>query len=252
MTRPAPPAAGRMTRLIRAELFKAGANRATWILAAIAPVFCVLWAVLIVALAPSSGPLPPESVYNMAQQAYIFTLILGILGMSAEFRHQTIAWSFLVTPRRGAVVTAKLVAYGLIGLAVAVLSALATLAAGASLLAVKGLPVMSPEVLPVLGGGALSTAGYAVLGVALAVLIRNQVAVIVLAALIFMYGDYLLSWLAPGVYPWLPTGAARALGGLRLETGTLLPVWGGALLFAGYVAVIVLIARLITLRRDIT
>lgn len=241
-----------MTRLIRAELFKAGANRVTWILAAIAPAFCVLWAVLIVALAPASGALPPSSVYNMGQQAYIFTLILGILGMSAEFRHQTLAWSFLVTPRRGAVVTAKLVAYGLIGLAVAVVSAMATFAAGALLLDAKGMPVMDPGVLPALGGGVLSTAGYAVLGVALAVLIRSQVAAVSLAALIFMYGDYFLSWLAPGIYPWLPTGAARALGGLRLDTGTLLPAWGGALLFAGYVTVIVVLARLITLRRDVT
>lgn len=38
--------------------------------------------------------------------------------------------------------------------------------------------------------------------------------------------------------------AARALD--------LLPAWGGGLLFAGYIAVTVLAARLITLRRDIT
>ncbi|MDA0635843.1 hypothetical protein OUY22_20680 [Nonomuraea sp. MCN248] len=240
-----------MTRLVRAELFKAGAHRVTWVLAAAAPTFCVAWAVLIVALSPASAALPPSSVYTMGQQAYLFTLILGILGMSAEFRHRTIVWSFLVTPRRGAVVTAKLVAYGLIGLAVAVMSALATFAAGASLLAVKGAPVMDPAVLGALGGGVLSTAGYGVLGVALAVLIRNQVAAVFLACLIFMYGDYFLSWLAPGVYPWLPTGAARAMSGLRLDTAALLPAWGGALLFAGYVAVIVIFARLVTLRRDV-
>lgn len=87
---------------------------------------------------------------------------------------------------------------------------------------------------------------------ALAALIRSQVAAVSLAALIFMYGDYFLSWLAPGVYPWLPTGAARALGSLHLDTTTLLPAWGGALLFAAYVAVIVLIARFVTLSRDVT
>ncbi|MEV4395736.1 hypothetical protein [Nonomuraea sp. NPDC049607] len=249
MTPLGPPAGGRTARLVRAELSRARANRATWVLAAIAPAFCVSWAALV---AMSSPAPPPGNVYGMAQQAYVFTLILGVLGMSGEFRHQTIGWSFLVTPRRGAVVTAKLLAYGLLGLAVAVVSALTTLAAGAALLAVRGLPVTGPDVLPSLAGGVLATAGYAVFGVALAVLIRNQLAAVVLAALIFLYGDYLLTWLAPGVYPWLPTGAARALGGLRPDTADLLPAWGGGLLFAGYVAVVVLVAGLVTLRRDVT
>ncbi|MEV4566216.1 ABC transporter permease [Nonomuraea sp. NPDC049419] len=241
-----------MARLVLAELVKAGANRVTWILAAIAPVFCVAWAVLIVMLSPPEEAPAPVGVYAMAQQAYVFTLILGILGMSGEFRHQTITWSFLVTPRRGPVVTAKLAAYGLIGLLVALTAAVATVVAGVALLAVKGLPVWSAEVVPALAGGVLATTGYAVFGVALAVLVRSQVAAVFLAALIFTYGDYFLGWLTPGVYPWLPTGAARAVGSLPIETATLLPAWGGAVVFAGYVAVIVVIARLVTLRRDIT
>src|SRR4051812_23784102 len=116
-----------MKRLIHAELFKARASHTTWILAAIAPAFCALWALSMVLLVSLDSPVPlhqrVENVYNMAQQAYIFTLILG---MSGEYRHQTITWSFLVTPTRGRVVTAKLAAYGVIGLLLAAVSTLVT------------------------------------------------------------------------------------------------------------------------------
>jgi ABC-2 type transport system permease protein len=245
-----------MKRLIRAELFKARANRTTWILAAIAPAFCALWALATMPLLGLDGPTPldqrVENVYNMAQQAYVFTLILGILGMSGEYRHQTITWAFLVTPVRGRVVTAKLAVYGMIGLLVAVVSTLVTFGAGAALLSAGGYPVTTPDLPAILAGATLSTALYAVLGVALGALIRNQVAAVVVAVVWFTFGDYLLSSLLPEVGRWLPTGAARAVGGMTLQSGDLLPAWGGGLLFAAYVVAIVLAARLLTLRRDVT
>lgn len=238
-----------MNLLIRAELLKARASRTTRALVAVAPLFCALWA-CVPALTPApSDAVRVANVYHMAQQAYVFTMIIGILGMCGEFRHRTITWSFLVTPRRDRVVLSKLAAYGLVGLAASVLSALATLAAGAGLLSLRGHPALTSDVPQVLSGAVLSSTLYALLGVALGALIRHQAGAIVLAALLFMYGDGFLSWLVPDVFRWLPTGAARALGGMPLD---LLPAWGGGLLFAAYIAVTVLAARLITLRRDIT
>jgi ABC-2 type transport system permease protein len=181
-----------MKRLIHAELFKARANRTTWILAAIAPAFCALWALATMPLLGLDGPTPldqrVENVYNMAQQAYVFTLILGVLGMSGEYRHQTITWAFLVTPVRGRVVTAKLAVYGMIGLLVAVVSTLVTFGAGAALLSAGGYPVTTPDLPAILAGVTLSTALYAVLGVALGALIRNQVAAVVVAVVWFTFG----------------------------------------------------------------
>jgi ABC-2 type transport system permease protein len=241
-----------MNRLIRGELIKARSSRATWALAAVAPAFCALWVVLQALLPAASDALRLAGVYNMAQQAYLFTLIIGILGMTGEYRHQTITWAFLLTPRRGAVMTAKLAAYGLVGLAVAAASALVTLVAGVVALSLAGHAALSADVPVILLGAMLSTAIYAPMGVALAVLVRNQVAAVILAVLLFAYGDSFLAWLIPDVFAWLPSGAARALGGMRAEGGALLPAWGGALLFTGYVAAIALVARLVTLRRDVT
>ncbi|GAA4228395.1 ABC-2 type transport system permease protein [Streptosporangium album] len=245
-----------MKRLIHAELLKARASRTTWILAAISPVFCALWALAGVSLMSLDRSIPlgqrVENVYNMAQQAYVFALILGILGMSGEYRHQTITWSFLVTPGRGRVVTAKLAAYGIIGLLMAAVSTLVTSVAGAALLAAGGHPVTTPGLPAVLTGATLSTALYAVFGVALGALVRNQIAAVTIALVWFNVGDYLLTMLLPEIGRWLPAGAARAVGGMTLRGGELLPAWGGGLLFAAYVAATVLAARLITLRRDVT
>jgi ABC-2 type transport system permease protein len=241
-----------MNRLIRAELLKARATRSTMALVAVAPLFCALWVIPMALLPAVDDATRLADVYNMAQQAYVITLVLGIMGLAGEYRHQTITWAFLVTPARGTVVTAKLAAYGLIGLVTAVLSAVATLIVGASLLAALGRPAFSAEVPVILVGAVLSVALYALLGVALAALIRHQVAAIVLACLVFMYGDAFLGWLVPDVFRWLPTGAARALGGMQLYSGALLPAWAGGLLFLGYVAAFVLLARLLTVRRDVT
>ncbi|MEU4833558.1 ABC transporter permease [Streptosporangium sp. NPDC023615] len=244
-----------MNRLIRAELLKARANRVTWVLTALAPVMCVAWAALMVLLPEADGALPgrrAESVYSMAQQAYVFTLLLGVLGTAGENRHRTITWQFLVSPRRGRVVGAKLAAYGIVGALIAVLSGLATLAAGLLMMGAAGQEAWSPRAPAVLLGSMLAVTLYGTFGVALGALIRNQVAAVAVALVWFMYADYLLVSFLPDLGRWLPTGAARALGGMPLQGSELLPVWGGGLLFAGYVAVIVIAAHALTLRRDIT
>ncbi|GIH95546.1 ABC transporter permease subunit [Planobispora siamensis] len=244
-----------MNRLIRAELLRARASRTVRTLAVLAPVTCVLWAGLGVALMGTDGPLPADdrvrNVYAMAQQAYVFTLLLGISGTAGEFRHQTITWRFLVTPDRGRVVDAKLAAYGIIGLAVAAVAALATLAAGALLLRLGGHPVTAPGVPAALAGAVVTVTGYGLLGVGLGALIRNQTTAVVVAMLWFMYADYLLTMLLPGLGRWLPAGAARALAGMSIGDAELLPAWAGGALFAAYVLAIVMAARLIALRRDV-
>jgi hypothetical protein len=67
--------------------------------------------------------------------------------MTGEFRHQTVTQTFLVTPDRGRVVAAKLVAYPLAGIALALTTLATTAIVAVGWLAAKGItPSVSPSV----------------------------------------------------------------------------------------------------------
>jgi ABC-2 type transport system permease protein len=247
-----------ITHLVRAELLKIRATRGTWYLTVTAAVFCAGWAALS-ALVFMGGDtqvaLTTEqqitNVYQMAQMAFPFTLLLGLVGMSGEYRHQTITWSFLIAPRRTQVVGAKLVAYAMAGLVIGVACAILTAAVSAVLLSLRGGQVWAPAVPLVLLGAILSSALFAVLGLAIGTLIRNQVVAISLSLLWFFYMEYALIAFFPEYGRWLPGGAAKAVSGMRLSSGELLPAWAGGLLFIGYALLAAALAGRTTLRRDV-
>lgn len=247
-----------MNRLVRAELLKARSTRTPWILAAAAVAICAVWAVVSVLTldgennAGLSLDQRVQNVFGMAQEGYLFVLILGILGMAGEHRHRTVGWSFLVAPQRDRVMAAKLVAYALIGLVVGVAAAAVTVAVAIPLLAAVDKPVTAPGVSFILLGSVLSTVLYAVLGVSLGALIRSQVAGVAAAVIWFYYAEYMLVWLLPEVGRWVPGGAANALSDSQVSGGELLPIWAGGLLFLGYGLAVALAANAFTVRRDVT
>jgi ABC-2 type transport system permease protein len=244
--------------LVRAELGKLRTVRSTWVLAALAVVSCVAWTVAAVALFdtdPAQAAASPEqrlvNIYLMGQQGYLFVLILGALGMTGEYRHQTIGWAFLVSPARGRVLVAKAAAHLLVGLAIGLAGALATAVCAAALLTAAGKDVFSAQVPLVLLGCVLSTAAYGLLGLAVGALVRNQAAAVAVCFGWFFYAEFLLLWFLPPIGRWLPSGAAKAMVGWQPGSLDLLPAWAGAALLVGYVVVIAAAARLVTLRRDV-
>jgi ABC-2 type transport system permease protein len=240
--------------MIRSELTKLIGTRSTWVLTALSGAFCALWTVAIILTMHESSAEGVRSAYQNAQQAFLFSLILGILGMTSEYRHQTITWSFLVSRRRPRLMLAKFVAYGLAGgLGVAVVAAVFTAAAATITLAARGFPVTAPGLAPVLLGATVSTVIYGLLGVSLGALIRNQAAAIAVAFGWFYYAEYLLVWLLPSVGKWVPGGVAKSLIDFTLDGRmTLLPAWIGGLIFLGYAVVFGGAAYLFTTRRDVT
>jgi hypothetical protein len=240
--------------LVRAELTKLRATRSTWGLGAMAVVFCALWTAVTV-LVPSDLPADAqiENIYQNAQQGYLFALIFGVLGMAAEYRHQTVTWSFLLAPRRARVLAAKAVAYGLIAGPLLALACVAgTVATAIGFLAAQDRPLVTGGVVPVLAGSALATVLYTCLGLGLGALVRSQVGAITIAFVWFYYAEFLLVWFLPAVGRWVPSGAAKALSGWHLETSSLLPAWAGGILMLGYAAVLGMAAIALTLRRDVT
>ena len=180
-------------------------------------------------------------------------LLLGILGMAGEFRHQTVTQTFLVTPDRGRVVTAKLVAYPLAGIALALVILAVHRRRGHRLAGRQGhhAVVADARLGRVLLGAVLAAGLCGLVGVGVAALVRNQVAALVgVAVWVLLVEGLLMSVLnAPSLGKWLPSAAAAALtnpGGGQLSR------LGGTLLLAGYGLALALAGTRLVVRRDIT
>lgn len=114
---------------------------------------------------------------------YVFALVLGITGMTGEYRHQTITSTFLVSPRRARVVVAKIVAHALIGVLYGVVGMLAVLVVGGATMSVRGygLGLDADRLWLTSGLAVLAIVIWTVVGIGVGTLVRNQVAAIVAA-----------------------------------------------------------------------
>lgn len=95
-----------------------------------------------------------RAVYGSATSGVTFALVLGILGMTGEYRYRSLSQVFLETPRRSRVLAAKTVAYVLTGALFGIVAALLVAVVGLAAMAVKGGPVslMVHDVSVILGG----------------------------------------------------------------------------------------------------
>ncbi len=246
-----------MTRLFRAELLKLSTTRTARGLLAAALALTLLLAVATLLTAGAEGNAQLGSAGNLRNViggsglASALVLVLGILGMAGEFRHGTVTGTFLATPDRGRVVAAKLAAYALAGVGLALATALAGLAVTLPWLAVKGVGIdlLDLEVGRALAGTLLVGALYGTAGVAVGALVRNQVAAVVvtLAWTQFVEAGFVGS-VFPKVARWLPMGAAAAITD---PGGRFLSMWAGALLFAGYVLLLATAGTRFVVRRDV-
>src|SRR3954467_8388654 len=93
---------------------------------------------------PATSPLDTaqaiRTVYASAafQGSYIFAMILGITGMTGEYRYRTITPTFLATPHRPRVVVGKMVAHLVIGIGFGIAGVFAALVAGGVIVLVRG------------------------------------------------------------------------------------------------------------------
>lgn len=257
-----------MTRLVRTELFKIRTTRTGWGMLALTLGFvaCPPAFIIPAAGAGGAGGLPPLSdpdlvrtLYGSATSGITFVLILGILGMTGEYRHRTITQLLLQTPRRGRVILAKITAYALTGALFGIASALLVTAITLPAMAITDGPVslLVHDVPIILGGAMLASPLFALIGLGVGALIRNQVAAIALAAGWLWLTETVITATVPAAGRWLPGGALQALvrghaGLTAIEIPDLLPAWGGAALLLGYGVAFAAAATVTTIRRDIT
>jgi ABC-2 type transport system permease protein len=210
----------------------------------------------------SDSARPIELLLNFTSGfPFLVASILGVIGITGEYRHLTVTPTFLSVPRRGTVVSAKLVTYLVTGLIIGILSAGAVLALAGPWLSARGFTVDlgSSSTIRIVVGVIVASAIYGIFGVGLGALLRNQVAAVVGLVIYLFVAEPILSSIPKvrAAYPYLPGGAASALTQTTDPNATpggytLLHAWQGGLLLLAYGVAFAVLGSWLTVRRDVT
>ena len=204
---------------------------------------------------------PMESILNgTVGFSVLIASVLGVIGITGEYRHLTATPTFLSVPRRGTVIGAKLLTYFVAGLLLGVVAVAVSVAVAAPWLSARGFTVDlgSDNAVRIIVGGIIASGIWGIIGVGVGALLRNQVAAVVGIVLYRFLIEGILSAIpkVQNAYPYLPGGAtASLLQGTDTSNGapfTLLSPWVGGLLLLGYGLVFAILGSMLTVRRDVT
>jgi ABC-2 type transport system permease protein len=163
--------------------------------------------------------------------------------------------TFLGQPRRLRVVSAKLAAAALTGVAVGLLAEALSAATSTTVLSVHHLPLhwAQPGVPGAVITVPLLAALYGMLGAGLGLLLRNTAAALGLALMWAFVVEGVLPALihAPGVVRWLPEATANAVLHGAPATPTTLTAGAALAVLTGYVIVLATGGAIVTTRREI-
>lgn len=207
--------------------------------------------------APLTSPEGQRTLFAVASGgANTLVAVLAAIGITGEFRHKTATATFLATPHRGRVVTAKLATYAVMGVGYGAACLLVVTAIALPWLATKDIEVgLLDNGLPGTYAGVVAdTAIFGLLGVGLGALLRNQVATVV-GLLVYRFVAEPILTGVPALDAWttyLPGSASAALTQVSLTTQDYLPAWEGGLVLAGYGLLFATAGALLSMRRDIT
>jgi ABC-2 type transport system permease protein len=194
-----------------------------------------------------------EIALAQATNATVLALILGIIGMTQEYRHRTATPTFLAEPRRWRVVVAKIIAYALAAVPFAVVALAVNVLVVSVYAGARGAaPSLTGHNLEVLFSSGLALVIYALIGVGIGALLRNQVGAIV-GGLVYLFVVEPVIRSIPatsGAYKWMPGGALEAMTA-TFQGPDLLGAWEGGLLLVGYGLLAALLGTLLAVRRDV-
>jgi ABC-2 type transport system permease protein len=260
-------------RLVRSELLKIRSTRLWWALLLGAVLLVVVQAGFTAAfegedqgfgdvsvLPPGDDPELLRTVYTQGFfGGYIFALIIGITGLTGEYRYQTITPTFLVAPRRHPVVVAKLVAHLVLGAVYGVACTAAAILAGGLVLVAKGfdLGLTADGVPRSIAMSVLAMALWTLIGIGVGTLITNQIAAILVGVAVAYIVEPLAGLVlsvvdAEAVGKFLPTAATTGLFESFDYGQSLLTWWQGGLVLLGYAGLFATLGVLLSVRRDIT
>ncbi len=253
----------RVSQLLRSEFRKVITTKLWWGMMLGAMALAIFGVVIQIATnGIKNNPAPAlntavtqRNIFSSSASAYIFSVVVGIILITTEFRHFTSRPTFLLEPRRGRVVAAKLVVSAGVGLVYGLACVAVSLAVAVPWLSAKGVTIdwNGNGVIVGLIGALLAIAIFAVVGVGVGVLLRSQVAAVI-ATLAYLFVVEPLLTLPPVIkdaYPYLPAAAGSALTGASRNGTTLLPNWQGGLVLLGWGLLFAFLGWMLTVRRDI-
>ncbi len=264
-----------MTRLLRAELYKIRTTPGPWVCLAVTLLLTALGIVLSFLVADRGtvhfgAPTTTHDLRNLVGAGFtagtVMAPVLGVLVITTEYRHKVLTTTLLVNPRRSQVLTAKVLASIVWGLLLCLGSLALVAAMGVPLLVSQGGSVshLLDQVGPVVPGLLGAYALLCVYGLGIGVLVRNQIAGVILSLGISLVLEpivvALFSALVHWDVNWLPSRATQAIaGGLtggRAGAGVigtaLLSWWLGALALIAWGLGLALVGYFTTFRRDVS
>ncbi len=262
-----------MSGVLRAELRKIITTRLWWIMLICVFVLGGGYAVLpaIVAILdfrdggppPFSNPGIVHSVFNGGNTlSRVLAMVVGIAALGSEYRHHTLASTYLAIPRRFRVVVAKATSLLIFGLLYGVTSVTAGVLVAIPFVRTYdgSLFLDRPDTWRSLGLGVLAIALWTMIGMGVGILIKNML----VAMLVGISFAYLIEPVLSVVFfyqGWdralnlMPTGATNALLGAtsRILFASPHPTswWQAALILAAWCLLPAIIGVLSTVRRDV-
>jgi hypothetical protein len=181
----------------------------------------------------------------------LFAALVGAMAITAEIRHGTIRATFLVTPRRGRVLAAKLAVSALVGLGFGLLAEGLMAAATTVALFARGIDnqLSGGDYVQLLAGGTAAAALWATIGLGAGALVRNQVATLVGLCAWMLIVENLLLPFVPDAGRFTPGSAGLALAGRTADK--LLSPTPAALVLLLFSVVVAAAGWVATLRRDV-
>jgi hypothetical protein len=247
-----------MSALLQAELLKLRTTRTFVALVGVAAGISLL-IVLLITLIPAPDEYGVADVAGLFSIDYttLFILLLGVMGMTGEWRHRTITGTVLAAPDRVRLLAAKAIAYAIAG---AVLSLVVTLVGGlvgTLILSLRGVDVTFgfADAMDIIWRNLVTAALLGALGVCVGAIVRHQVVAIVGILFFSIVVEVVVFGLAPEVGRYGPTRIAPS--GLEnpefvenVDTELLGPAAAVAVMLA-WVAVLFAIGAATLRRRDL-
>ena len=251
-----------MSALIRAELLKLRTRSLAGLLIATIALVPLTVATDIPRTTPSDAPLllaDPRLLSVAVGDGFSVPLVLaflvGAVAFTQEHRYGTITPTYLVEPRRRRVLIAKLASITLVSAAISTITAAVAVSAAVLLIDGRdGTAYVGPRFWRTLAFAYVVMAVYAVAGVAIGAVVRNQITVIVTALVWMLAVEHLVVPGHPSIGRWMPLATTISL--LQLSQvydpdHELLSALPSGLLLATYCIGTVGLALCIIPRRDV-